>query len=238
MASCLSADPGAESGSGTGPFVAAVTHGSRSSPPVVWRRCQPDLSAEGRRRRRTSRPAACPALSVSTSMSRPAGISTGRPAPPCRPARSASAKGPERDFLLHGLVPAQPAGGTERRARPTGVNAPASSAFLGGPASAAGGSAGAPPARRSGPRLSRQSADMSGSSPAPAAAAPGRPQDAELPAGLVLPRRRAVGVQQVPLVEDGIGDGAGQARGPCSSQPAPPRRGARPAAPPRRLPRR
>ena len=37
----------------------------------------------------------------------------------------------------------------------------------------------------------------------------GRPHHAELPPGLVLGRRRSVGIQQVPLVEHRVGDGAG-----------------------------
>ena len=51
--------------------------------------------------------------------------------------------------------------------------------------------------------------DIEVSSPAPASAAPARPEDAELPAHLVLRASRAVGVEQVALVEHGVGDLAG-----------------------------
>ena len=68
---------------------------------------------------------------------------------------------------------------------------------------------------------------------------PGRPQDAKLPARLVLLRGGAVGVQEVALVEDGVGDGPGQAAGSmfmvmgAALRPRPSRR---PPAGPRRWP--
>ena len=145
---------------------------------------------------------------------RPAGRRPPPAAPGPRPARPGER--PQRDLVLHGLVPAQPAGGRRRRARPPAVNRPPSSRLLGGAASAAAGSAGGLPAGAAGRGSAGNRRTCAGSSPDTGVRGARRAQDAELPAGLVLLRGRPVGVEQIALVEDGVGDGAGQAAGSCS----------------------
>ena len=72
--------------------------------------------------------------------------------------------------------------------------------------------AGSPTRPPSLPRSTRHWADRRVSSPMPRVGGPRRAEHAELPAGLVLRRARAVRVEQVALVEHRVGDRAGLVR--------------------------
>ena len=139
---------------------------------------------------------------------RPAGISTGRTCPPSR--QPCQRKRPQRDFLLHGLVPAQPARGADGELV-HGTEPAAVVRFFGG-AGLKLQEAQVDLQLRLRPRAQQAVGEHGRLFPGAGLRGAGRAQDAELPAGLVLLRRRPVGVQQVALVEDGVRDGAGKAQ--------------------------